>query len=73
MKRDVFREGIYDESIRPRHEHHAYAQENTLIELRKPEIGRSQRHVGLWLAHCSVALAWAAIITLAMGVWRWLA
>jgi hypothetical protein len=46
--------------------------ENTLIELRKPEIGPQSKARGILVGALLGALAWAAIITLAMAVWRWL-
>jgi len=47
--------------------------ENTLIELRKPELGPQSKARGILVGALLGALAWAAIITLAMAVWRWLA
>ena len=47
--------------------------ENTLIELRKPELGPQSKARGIMVGALLGALAWAAIITLAMAVWRWLA
>jgi len=47
--------------------------ENTLIELRKPELGPQSKARGILVGALLGALAWAAIITLALAVWRWLA
>jgi hypothetical protein len=46
--------------------------ENTLIELRKPEIGPQSKARGILVGALLGAVAWAAIITLCMAVWRWL-
>jgi hypothetical protein len=46
--------------------------ENTLIELRKPEIGPQSKARGILVGAVLGVLAWAAIITLGMAVWRWL-
>jgi hypothetical protein len=46
--------------------------QNTLIELRKPELGPQSKARGIMFGALLGALAWAAIITLAMAVWRWL-
>ena len=47
--------------------------ENTLIELRKPQLGPQSKARGILVGALLGALAWAAIITLALAVWRWLA
>ena len=46
--------------------------ENTLIELRKPQIGPQSKASGILVGALLGAVAWAAIITLCMAVWRWL-
>ena len=45
--------------------------ENTLIELRKPEIGPQSKASGILVGALLGAIAWAAIITLGMALWRW--
>jgi hypothetical protein len=46
--------------------------ENTLIELRKPQIGPQSKASGILVGVLLGAVAWAAIITLCMVAWRWL-
>ena len=46
--------------------------ENTLIELRKPEIGPQSKARGILVGVLLGALAWAVIIVLGIAVWRWL-
>ncbi len=46
--------------------------ENTLIELRKPEIGPQSKSSGILVGAVLGVLAWAAIIALCLAVWRWL-
>ena len=46
--------------------------ENTLIELRKAEIGPQSKARGILLGAVLGVLAWAAIIALAVAMWRWL-
>src|SRR5450759_1119616 len=46
--------------------------ENTLIELRKPELGPQSKSRGILFGAVLGVLAWAAIITLCLAVWRWL-
>ena len=46
--------------------------ENTLIELRKPELGPQSKSRGILVGAVLGVLAWAAIITLCLAVWRWL-
>jgi hypothetical protein len=46
--------------------------ENTLIELRKPELEPQSKARGILVGVLLGVLAWAAIITLGMAMWRWL-
>jgi len=46
--------------------------ENTLIELRKPEIGPQSKARGIMVGVLLGVGAWAAIIALAVAMWRWL-
>ena len=46
--------------------------ENTLIELRKPEMGPQSKSRGIMVGAALGVLAWAAIIALCLAVWRWL-
>ena len=46
--------------------------ENTLIELRKPELQPQSKVRGILVGALLGVLAWAAIITLGMAMWRWL-
>ena len=73
MKRDVFREGFTMSRFDQDTSTMRMRMENTLIELRKPEIGPQSKARGIMVGALLGALAWAAIITLAMAVWRWLA
>jgi hypothetical protein len=46
--------------------------ENTLVELRKPEIGPQSKARGIMVGVLLGVGAWAAIIALAVETWRWL-
>jgi hypothetical protein len=46
--------------------------ENTLIELRKPELAPQSKARGILVGALLGVLAWVAIITLGMAMWRWL-
>ncbi len=46
--------------------------ENTLIELRKPELAPQSKSRGILFGAVLGVLAWTAIITLGLAVWRWL-
>jgi hypothetical protein len=46
--------------------------ENTLIELRKPELGPQSKARGILFGAVLGVLAWAAIIAFCLAVWRWL-
>ena len=46
--------------------------ENTLIELRKPEIGPQSKARGILVGVLLGAVMWVAIIALGVAVWRWL-
>ena len=46
--------------------------ENTLIELRKPELGPQSKARGIMVGVLLGVGAWAAIIALAVAMWRWL-
>jgi len=46
--------------------------ENTLIELRKPELAPQSKSRGILFGAVLGVLAWAAIIAFCLAVWRWL-
>ncbi len=46
--------------------------ENTLIELRKPELAPQSKSRGILFGAVLGVLAWAAIVALCLAVWRWL-
>ena len=46
--------------------------ENTLIELRKPELGPQSKARGILVGVLLGAVMWVAIIALGVAVWRWL-
>src|ERR1700682_4412090 len=46
--------------------------ENTPIELRKPELGPQSKARGIMVGVLLGVGAWAAIIALAVAMWRWL-
>jgi hypothetical protein len=47
-------------------------REATLIELRKPEIGPQSKARGIMVGVLLGSGAWAAIIALAVAMWKWL-